>query len=101
MSEAPVTFVNVLAVDPERQQELVDLLREGAESVIRRRPGFVALRLLAAVDGSQVISIADWSGADAAKATMDDPDAAAYARRAAEIATPAPALHRVVSEHAA
>jgi hypothetical protein len=47
-----VAFINVFDVEPSRQRELVDLLGEGAAEVIRHRPGFVSVTLLASTDGA-------------------------------------------------
>lgn len=94
----PVMFVNVVDVDPRRQQEVIDLLVEGTERVVSRRPGFVSGTLLASLDKTRVINVVRWEGADAAQATRSDPEAAAYAERVAAIARPDPALYRVVGE---
>jgi heme-degrading monooxygenase HmoA len=101
MPEAPVTFVNLVTVDPDRQEELIGILREGAEQVISRRPGLRSLRLLAALDGTRVAVIAEWDDAAAAKATQEDPKAAALTRAAAAVGTPAPGVYRLVSAWAA
>lgn len=98
MAEQLTTFVNVIDVDPTRQQELVDLLVEGTLEVIRHRPGFVSATLLASVDGTRVVNVARWRGADDVRATQADPAAAAYARRTAEIASASPGVYRVVAE---
>jgi heme-degrading monooxygenase HmoA len=98
MSDQPVTFINVLDVDPDRQEELLDLLTRGAQDVIRHRPGFLSMALLASADGRRVINLAQWTSADDARATQTDPDAADYTARAAAIATAAPGLYRVVTE---
>ena len=45
--DAPVTLINVFDVEGEHQQELVDLLRAGAEEVVRQRPGFLSAGALA------------------------------------------------------
>lgn len=97
----PVTFINVIDVEPSRQQELIDLLREGTEQVVSRRPGFVSVTLLAGVDGRRVVNLARWESAEAVKATQSDPAAAEFARRTAAIATAAPGLFAVVGEYAA
>lgn len=97
----PVTFMNVLDVEPSKQQELLDLLAEGTEKVVSHRPGFVSVTLLASADGGRVVNIARWESADAVKATQADPEAAQYARRTAEIATAAPGIYRVVAEFGA
>lgn len=91
----PVTFVNVFDVDPAKQSELVELLEEGLDRVIRHRDGFVAARLLVASDGSRVINEVDWDGREAAAATQTDTDAGAYARRTAALASATPGIYIV------
>ncbi len=39
MPDKSVVFINVLEVEPARQHELVELLKEGTEKVIRARSG--------------------------------------------------------------
>lgn len=97
----PVTFINIIKVAPSRQQEVIDLLVEGTEKVMRRRPGFVSVTLLASLDKSCVINIARWENADDVKTTQSDPEAAAYAHRTAAIAKAAPGLYSVVGEFTA
>lgn len=94
-----VTFVNVIDVEPSKQQELIDLLKEGTEKVIQHRPGFVSVTLLASTDGTRVINYAQWETADDIKATHGDPAAAAYAKRTAELAQASPNIYSVVSEY--
>ncbi|MEU1605700.1 antibiotic biosynthesis monooxygenase family protein [Micromonospora matsumotoense] len=97
----PVTFINVIDVDPSRQQELIDLLAEGTEQVVSRRPGFVSVTLLASLDRTRVVNVARWESADDVKATQSDPQAAEYARRTAAIAQADPGLYTVVGEFTA
>lgn len=97
----PVTFINVIDVDPSKQQEVIDLLVEGGEQVMSKRPGFVSLTLLASLDKTRVVNIARWESADDVKATQADPAAAEYARRTAAIAEPRPGLYAVVGEFTA
>ncbi|MGC3954265.1 MAG: antibiotic biosynthesis monooxygenase [Propionicimonas sp.] len=94
----PVTFVNIVDVDPSQQQEVIDLLIEGTEKVMSKRPGFISVTLLASLDKSRVINVARWETADDVKATQADPEAAEYAKRTAAIAKAAPGLYTVVGE---
>ncbi|WP_431887062.1 antibiotic biosynthesis monooxygenase family protein [Micromonospora wenchangensis] len=94
----PVTFVNVIDVDPSRQQEVIDLLVEGTEKVVSRRPGFVSVTLLASLDRTRVVNVAQWRSADDVRATQADPEAAEYARRTAALAQASPGLYTVVGE---
>ncbi|GHJ08616.1 hypothetical protein TPA0907_29830 [Micromonospora humidisoli] len=95
-----VTFVNVIDVDPSRQQEVIDLLVEGTEKVVSRRPGFVSVTLLASLDRTRVVNVARWRSADDVRATQADPEAAEYARRTAALAQASPGLYTVVGEFA-
>lgn len=99
---SPVTFINVIDVDPSRQQELIDLLKEGTERVMAKRPGFVSVTLLASADGRRVVNLARWQRAEDVKATQSDPAAAEYAKRTAAVASAAaPGVYAVVAEYAA
>ncbi|WP_218153972.1 antibiotic biosynthesis monooxygenase family protein [Nonomuraea pusilla] len=93
------TFVNVFDVDPSRQQELIEILKEGTEKVMRNRPGFVSVNLLASADGTRVVNYAQWRSLDDVKATMADPEAQKFAKRTAEIAKPAPHPYEVVATY--
>jgi quinol monooxygenase YgiN len=97
--DQPVTLVNVFDVDAAKQQELVDLLIEGTEKVVRHKPGFVSVNLLASKDGSRVVNYAQWRSQDDVSATMADPEVQGYARRAAELAKATPNVYSVVSVH--
>jgi quinol monooxygenase YgiN len=99
VGDTPVTLINVFDVEPATQQELVELLTEGTEKVMRRRPGFVSVNLLASNDGTRVVNFAQWRSLDDVKATMADPDAQDYARRAAELAQATPHVYSVVGVH--
>ncbi|WP_433496940.1 antibiotic biosynthesis monooxygenase family protein [Sphaerimonospora sp. CA-214678] len=94
-----VTFINILDVDPTKQQELIDVLNEGTEKVMSHRPGFVSVNILASLDGTRVVNLAQWRSLDDIKATMSDPEAQTFAKRTAEIAKAAPSPYRVVSVH--
>lgn len=94
----PVTFINIIDVDPSKQQEAIDILREGTEKVISKRPGFISVTILASADKSRVINIARWDSAEDLKGTQADPAAAEFAKRTASIATASPGLYSIVSE---
>jgi quinol monooxygenase YgiN len=95
----PVTLINVFEVDPSKQHELLELLTEGTEKVFRRRPGFVSVNLLTSNDGTRVVNYAQWRSLEDIKATLADPEAQDYAKRAAELARAAPHVYSVASVH--
>jgi len=97
----PVTFVNVIDVDPSKHQQVVELLIAGTEKVMSKRPGFLSVTLLASLDRTRVVNIARWESAEDVKATQADPEAADYARRTAALAQATPGLYTVVGEFTA
>lgn len=99
MDDDTVTLVNVFSVEPANQQALVDVLEEGAAKVVRHRPGFVSVNILASVDGTRVVNYAQWSSLAAVQATMGDPEAQEFAKRAGALATPDAHPFRVVAVH--
>jgi heme-degrading monooxygenase HmoA len=69
--------------------------------VIRHRPGFVSVKLLTSNDGTRVVNYAQWRSLEDIKATMADPEAQAYTRKAGELAQAAPHVYSVASVHEA
>jgi hypothetical protein len=57
------------------------------------------VNLLASNDGTRVVNYAQWRRFEDVKATLADPEAQAYARRAAEIAQATPHVYSVPSVH--
>ncbi|MDA0172929.1 antibiotic biosynthesis monooxygenase [Solirubrobacter taibaiensis] len=97
--ETTVTVINVLDVDAERQGALVALLDEGTEQVVRHRPGFVSVTLLASHDGARVVNLAQWRSLEDVRAAFADPAVQDYARRAADLADASPHVYSVVARH--
>lgn len=81
------TLINVFSVAPERQQELLQVLIEATEKVIRDMPGFVSANLHASVDGTKVVNYAQWRSSDDFNAMLRDPKAIPHVETAARIAT--------------
>lgn len=98
MDTQPTAFITVFDVDPERQHDLLDVMQEGADQVIRHRPGFIGISLFASQDGRRIINVARWETADAAAATRDDPDAATYSARAAALGSPVPGVFSLAAD---
>lgn len=100
LAQDVATLVNVFTVLPERQQELVDLLDEVTEQVMRHQPGFVSANFHASLDGTRVVNYAQWASPAAFQAMMQDPTASEHMSRAADIAEAFdPNLYRVTSVH--
>ena len=96
-----VTLINVFDVEPSKQQQLVDVLVEGTETVIRGRPGFISVNLLTSNDGTRVVNYAQWRSLEDLKAAQCDPDVRDFVRRAAALAQATPHVYSVAAvDHA-
>ncbi len=55
-----ITVIVIFAVEPERQQELVDTIREFVETGVKHQPGFVSSSIHKSLDGMRVMNYAQW-----------------------------------------
>lgn len=94
---APVTLINVFTVTPERQNDLVRLLREATEQTIRHQPGFVSVNIHASLDGTNVVNYAQWESVDDLTAMLADPESSEHIGKISAIAQSAAQLYRVES----
>lgn len=99
LTNSPVTLVVTFSTQPERQGELVALLRESTEKVITGLKGWVSTRLIASDDGDRVVIYSQWETADDVSAMRSDPRMAAYFPKVAEIAAMESTLGATVMAH--
>jgi quinol monooxygenase YgiN len=57
---APVTLINVFTVEPAQQEKLIELLKEGTDSLFSKQPGFVAASFHKSLDGRRVVNYGQW-----------------------------------------
>jgi quinol monooxygenase YgiN len=93
--DRPVTLINVFTVDPEHQDDLVKLLVEATDQVIRHRPGFVSVNVHASLDGTRVVNYAQWDSRSDLEAMLADPQSQAHISEISALARSAPQLYRV------
>lgn len=87
MADDPVILINVLKVEPARQERLIALLKQNTETVIRKFPGWKATRLIAAANGTSVSIYSEWESAAAVDAMRADPRMQAYFPEIAALAS--------------
>jgi len=95
----PVTLVNILSVEPHKQQELVDLLRQNTESVIMTLKGWIATDLIASSDGKRVVIHSRWDNAADIEAMRADPRMQAYFPKIKALASLDSTMGAVVAAH--
>lgn len=81
-----VTLVHVFAVKPEAQLELVELLVEITENVMRHLEGFISASIHRGLDGNRVVNYAQWRSVGHFQAMRDNPRARAQLQRALQLA---------------
>ena len=91
-----VTLINTFTVAPERQEELVRILVEATEEVIRHVPGFVSANIHRGLDGRHVANYAQWRSRDDFEAMLRDSVAREHMGRAGALAQFEPLLYEVV-----
>ncbi|BAY44313.1 hypothetical protein SAMD00079811_19090 [Scytonema sp. HK-05] len=55
-----ITVIIIFAVEPERQQELIDTIIEFLETTVKHQPGFVSSSIHKSIDGVRVMNYAQW-----------------------------------------
>ena len=90
-----VTLINIFSVEPAQQQQLLDILVEATEQVMKDLPGFVSANSHRSTDGSRVVNYAQWRSREDFEAMPVNPAAQAHMAAAAELATFEPHLYEV------
>ncbi|WP_250121159.1 antibiotic biosynthesis monooxygenase family protein [Chroococcidiopsis sp. CCMEE 29] len=67
-----ITVIIIFAVEPERQQELVDTIVEFLESAVKYQPGFVSASIHKSLDGLRVMTYAQWKTQEDYKAFISN-----------------------------
>ncbi|HEV7775244.1 MAG TPA: antibiotic biosynthesis monooxygenase family protein [Luteibacter sp.] len=78
MSDESVILINLLKVEPGKQDALIALLQQNTDTVIRTLPGWKTTRLIAAKDGAGVVIYSEWDSPEAIEAMRSDPRMKAY-----------------------
>jgi quinol monooxygenase YgiN len=93
--QVPLTLINVFTVRPEKQQELIALLKEVTERDVRRRKGFISASLHRGLDGGKVAMYAQWASIDDYESMRKDPGSASSLEKALEFAKFDPGMYEV------
>ena len=87
MSAEPVILINLLKVEPGKQDALLALLQQNTETVIRTLHGWKTTRLIAAKDGAGVVIYSEWASSADVEAMRGDPRMQAYFPKIAALAS--------------
>lgn len=81
------TLLNILTVSPANQDQLLEMLRDNIDSVIRTLDGWVSTNLIASADATRVVIHSQWRDAAAVAAMRTDVRMVAYFPRIAALAS--------------
>jgi quinol monooxygenase YgiN len=80
------TLINVFSVEAENQQKLVELLKDGTESVFSKSPGWISTNLLSSKDGRRVVIYSQWRSSRDIEAFRQNPALGPYFARITALA---------------
>lgn len=83
----PATLVNILSVQPGKQQEVIESLQQNIEAVITTLKGWISTRLIASSDGTRVVIHSQWDSPADVEAMRKDPRMQAYFPKVAQLAS--------------
>jgi Antibiotic biosynthesis monooxygenase len=82
-----MTLINLFAVDPNNQEQLVAVLKEGTEGLMSKIPRYISASVHISKDGRRVINYSQWRSAKDIEAMRLNPDVAPYMKRVAALGT--------------
>ena len=91
-----ITLVNVFTVEPDNQQKLIQLLKEGTEAFFSKQPGFISSSVHTGKEGGRAVNYSQWRSAGDIDNFRKDPKFAPYIQRLTAIATAETILCEVV-----
>ena len=95
-----LTLINVFAVEPVNQQELVELLSHATRASVRYVKGFVSASLHRSLDGAKVVMYAQWRSVEDYQAMRSNPTASPYLQKALALARFELGMYEVVETFA-
>ena len=82
-----VTLINTFTVEPQRAEQLLEVLSHATEETMRHLPGFVSANLHLSIDRKHVANYAQWRSQADFAAMLTNPLAQGHMKEAAAIAT--------------
>ena len=90
------TVIIIFTVQPEQQQELIEVIKEFLATV-KTQPGFVSANLHKSTDGVKVANYAQWSSRSAFEAFRNDREVQGKASKLFEFDTPDSHVYEIVA----
>jgi quinol monooxygenase YgiN len=91
------TAITIFSVEPENNQQLIDLLVRATQEVIRKQPGFISINIHRSLDKTQVVSYSQWQSRQAFDEVLQHATVIPYVRAILKIATFEPHFYEVAA----
>lgn len=83
--DGPVAIINVFTVQPEGQQELLDIIADYSRRVASKWPGFISARFHAGLEKTRVTSVIYWESQKACQDFIQSPSSRPFLERCAPL----------------
>ena len=80
------TLINVFTVEPEKQKELFESLKEASKKILRKMPGYISANVHMGDDGKTVTNYAQWASFQEYQNFFAVPEVTEHMKKAADIA---------------
>ena len=80
------TLINVFVVEPDNQDKLIEVLKEGTEALFSKQPGYISASFHKSMDGRRVINYGQWRSPKDIDAFRSKPEIGEYFKRVRELA---------------
>ncbi len=80
------TLINVFTVEPEKQKQLFESLKEASEKILRKMPGYISANVHMGDDGKTVTNYAQWASLQDYQNVFAVPEVTEHMKKAADIA---------------
>jgi quinol monooxygenase YgiN len=91
-----LTLINVFTVEPQRQNELVELLIKATDGNVNKIKGFISASLHKSLDGTKVTMYAQWKSREDYENMRANASAAPFLEEALKFASFEPGMYTVV-----
>jgi heme-degrading monooxygenase HmoA len=81
-----VTLINVFSVEGGGQDKLIEILRDGAERLFSRQPGYISTSFHKNHDGRRVVNYGQWRTVEDIQAYRTKPEISEYFKLVRELA---------------
>ncbi|MDQ2718758.1 MAG: antibiotic biosynthesis monooxygenase [Bacteroidota bacterium] len=94
------TLINVFSVEPEKQSELFENLKEATQQIMSKMPGYISANIHMGDDGKTVTNYAQWATLEDFKNMLKNEEAQKHMKLAASIATGfTPVTYNIIWTH--